>query len=89
MPDGISSFGIASQRRGAMVAGIQAETAAIVSEIELVVLVCIFHLGRIESQGCRDTPIRGSDAHGGLEVGFQVGLGTGTVLVTLRMDVVA
>ena len=85
----IASFYIARQRRGAMVAGIETQAATIVGKVELIVLVGTFHLGWIDSQRGRDSPVGAADAHGSLEVGAQVGLGTDAVLISPHVEVVA
>ena len=63
--------------------------AAIVSEVELIVFIDAFYLGRVDGQGCRDSSVRGSNAHGGLDVSVQIGFGIDSVLVALYVEIVA
>ena len=79
---------IARQCFRPLVAKVKTQATAIVVEVELVVFVQTFHLGRIDSNSSGNATIGGANAHGSLVAGLEIGLRVEAVHCTLGVEVI-
>ena len=80
---------VTGERLRPLVAGIEAQTAAVEVQVELVVLVHPTPLRRIDGQAHADAPVDSGQREGGLVAGAEVGLGIDVVDGSLGVEGVA
>ena len=85
----IAALNVASQRLRPLIAGIDAETTAVVVEVELIVLVDATPFFGVDGYSNAYSPVDAYNCEGSLMAGLQVGTGIDAVHSSFRMEVVA